>query len=100
MLWIVEFETASPDDAIEVQETLQGVIQLFGSDIAIAKADVDGWIIRFDLEASDAAEALSFATIRTSAAAALIQLPKWPVVAMQVFDAEYASATCRGCESC
>jgi hypothetical protein len=99
MLWIVELETASPDDGILVENAFKDSIRLLGGDLTTASVDLDGWVMRFEIEASDAQEALSFATIRTFAAAELARLPQWPIIAIQVLNAEYASATRRGFES-
>ena len=58
MLWIVELETASPDDGIQVKETFEDSLYLLGDDITTATVDADGWIMRFEIEAANPKEAL------------------------------------------
>jgi hypothetical protein len=94
MLWVVKIETSSPDDWIQMRETLAESTCLLGGDITTAMVDVDGWILHFEIEASDPTEAFSFATLRMFVAAELAHLPRWPIIAVQVIDAEYSSALC------
>ena len=99
MLWQVEVETASPDDGIDVQQMVDESVRLLGVDTTTAAVNVDGWIMKFEIGACDPIEALIFATIRIVVAADLALLPLWPVVAMRVLNAEFASATGRGLET-
>jgi hypothetical protein len=99
MLWQVELETASPDDEIDIQEMLDDSVRVLGADTTTAAVDVDGWTMRFEIDACDPMEALAFAIIRTLAAATLTRLPRWQVIAVRVLDAEFASATGGGFQS-
>jgi hypothetical protein len=95
MLWLVEFETASPDDGIYIREVLEDSIHLLGTEITTGSFDDDGWMMRFEIDASDPIDALNFAAMRVLATAELAHLPQWPIVAVRVFDVEYASAMYR-----
>jgi N12 class adenine-specific DNA methylase len=98
MHWLVELETASPDNGIDIQEALKTAIQILGIEVTQGTFDNNGWNLQLDIEAEDSTEALEFAELRTVAVNELARLPKWPIVAVHVRDAEYVSTSCRGFE--
>ena len=99
MFWLVELETAAPDDSIDLQATLEDSLHLLGADTTTGTFDAEGWIVRFEIEALSPTDALYSALMRTTAAVDLAHLPEWPIVAIRVLDVEFGVSTLYGIAS-
>jgi len=90
MIWIVEFDSASPDGGDVDHTAFKNATRLLGS-FASGTINIDGWKIQFAVEARDIAEAYSIAAAKLSAASQESDLPEWPLIAGTVLDAEYSA---------
>jgi hypothetical protein len=94
VLWLVQMESASEDDAFGEQAKFEMAIRLLGQSNASGVINVDGWTIQLTIQAEDCVIASRLAVSRTLTASKRADLVQWPLIAVTVVHAEYATAMC------
>jgi hypothetical protein len=95
MEWIVELQSASPDDELleDLPQLLNRCLDSLGPDHSGGSCDADGWAIRIAVEADDMRSAWADAMKRVFRCVLEDGLPVWPLVSIAVISSEYAAAT-------
>lgn len=89
MLWLVEMESALPEDWLEADVLKELSL---GDDFVTSAINVDRWIIQMVVNANSCAEAV----IRSLAISAATGLPSSPLNAINVIGVECATARVTG----
>jgi hypothetical protein len=92
MMWTVEIQTASPEDATDDGRSLWACLELLRPHDSDGSCDRDGWDLSLQVTAEDMREAWNVAMGLVYSAAAASDLPLWRVVRVSVMDSEYAAA--------
>jgi hypothetical protein len=102
MIWVVEIQTASPDDVDKqvLADQLAECINRLGLERSSGACDEDGWALSVSIHADDLRAAWSLATKMMFEAAIASGLPLWTVTALSVIEAEYAASMNRWFEPC